>query len=189
MRRARGHVARLRAGCTAARKRSCRVVLDRPAHRPVVLEQDDGPALGVDDAVRAAAALERAGSKGSPSTQRAYLYGSCLRWIDTLYSDSSRCSMTSNCSTPTAPRIGSRSSRWRSKNSWTAPSSDSCSSPFLSCFRFSGSFERHPDEVLGREARAPPRTRTTRPRPACRRCAGCRRPTRPGCRPRRPRRS
>ena len=50
--------------------------------------------------------------------------------------------MISNCSTPTAPRMGSRSTRWRSKNSCTAPSSDSCSSPFFSCLRFSGSSRR-----------------------------------------------
>ena len=47
--------------------------------------------------------------------------------------------MTSNCRTPTAPRTGSRSMRSGSWKTWTAPSSESWSSPFLSCFLLAGS--------------------------------------------------
>ena len=43
----------------------------------------------------------------SPRTRRAVVYGSVWKTVFTLYSDSKRYFTTSNCSAPTAARIGS----------------------------------------------------------------------------------
>ncbi|CSB92386.1 Uncharacterised protein [Vibrio cholerae] len=58
----------------------------------------------------------------------------------TLYSDFRRDTTTSNCSTPTAPTM--RSLFWSGRKTCTAPSSESCTKPFSSCFCLSGSRRR-----------------------------------------------
>ncbi len=149
----RGDPARaLRPGWTAAMKFDVRIVL-RHLQQPLRIEQDEraGPRRPA-----------RRWSGRSARTCRVEVValdparlpeGEAIATpLATRYSDFSRAWMTSNCSTPTAPRMGSRSMRWRSKNSWTAPSSESCSSPFFSCLRFSGSSQRDAHEVLRREA-------------------------------------
>ena len=134
------------------------VLLLRPAHQPLVLEQHQRAALDVEHAGLPAAAARTCRSpaaaarpRSSGRTGRAGDRSRCV----TRYSPSRRCSMISNCSTPTAPRMGSRSTRWRSKNSCTAPSSDSCSSPFFSCLRFSGSSRRTRTKCSGEKRGMP----------------------------------
>ena len=154
-----------------------------------VSKSTSGPALDVDDTGLAAGQLQLVVVEAVALEPAREAVGQAVEARRARRTrSSSRCSMTSNCRTPTAPRMGSRSSRRRSKKSCTAPSSESWSSPFLSCLRFSGSSSAHAHEVLGREARDALELDAARPRTGCRRCAGRPGPTARRCRRSRPRR-
>ncbi|MCY1438014.1 hypothetical protein D9M71_541960 [compost metagenome] len=76
-----------------------------------------------------------------------------------MYSSFKRLATTSNCSTPTAPRMMSllRSG----KNTWVAPSSASCCRPWRSCLDFSGSFRRTRRNSSGAKCGMPVKPRTS----------------------------
>ncbi len=82
------------------------------------------------------------------STQRAVATLTDSYTASTLYSLFRRATTTSNCSTPTAPTI--RSLLEIGRNTCTAPSSESCTSPLSSCFCFSGSSGGYDGTVLVR---------------------------------------
>ena len=72
----------------------------------------------------------------SHDTQRADHTDTLSNTASTPYSAAKRAVTTSNCNTPTAPKI--KSAPECGLNTCTAPSSPSCCKPFCNCFIFKG---------------------------------------------------